>query len=707
MLRHRLLLSALLLAMLAATPHGTLAAETLPQPNVIFFMADDMGMGDTSAYQDLNGNNDTQQLSTPQMERLARMGVRFSDAHTPASRCTPTRYALLTGRDPWRTRLKHFVLFGSQGDPLIEADRPTLGTLFQSQGYRTGLVGKWHVGLRYRQADGNPATAWLDADLTQPLFDCPLDHGFDFARYTSRSHGTSGPSGKPLGSSGGPGHLDGRMSLTATGPRTFATSGENAYVFEELGARHSNNAIAFLSNHQHDAAHAQQPFFLYYPSNSNHGPHTPTATIGDEPVAGAGRMKDGSSATRRLDYVYENDVALGRLLDWLESHEDPRRPGHRMIENTVVIFTSDNGAERSHDTCTGPFRSNKASCYEGGHRVPFIVAWPAGGVGDGNGETNGITSNTLLSLTDMYATFSEILGISLPDLAAGEKGAEDSQKLLAAWKGEEPTRSVPLFVSDHKEARAYGRVGDPAVLCMRVDDPVVDGQVIPGQWKVFFGANLLRRGIANPRELYNLATDPREEQNLVKEHRYRALLSHLSKLGDERRTSGGHRLSALSQADAITFTQSELQKAKQEDGRLTMHKNGTTITLTAETQGARNAKFSWNAAGLGISSGKTIRVDAGESIVIEADRDVIVESIHLFAGEGQCGGFYRIGESAPLSLYCSDADVENEGTKDQTGIMHDFGILKAGKKLRLDASPFLGVEAPGSWTLKSISIRPL
>jgi arylsulfatase A-like enzyme len=155
-------------------------------------MADDMGMGDTSAYQDYTGNSDTEQILTPNMERLARMGVRFTDAHTPASRCTLTRYALLTGRYSWRNRMKHFVLFGVQGDPLIERDRPTLGTLCQSQGYRTALVGKWHVGLRYRQSDGSPADAWEDADLTQPMFDTPLDHGFDYCRFTSRSHGTSG-----------------------------------------------------------------------------------------------------------------------------------------------------------------------------------------------------------------------------------------------------------------------------------------------------------------------------------------------------------------------------------------------------------------------------------------------------------------------------------------------------------------------------------
>ena len=161
------------------------------RPNVILFMADDMGMGDSSAYQFLTKNSDAQQILTPAMQRLANMGMLFTDAHTPSSRCTPTRYGLLTGRYPWRDRMKHWVLFGVQGDPLIEKDRPTLATLFRSCGYATAMVGKWHLGLRYTRQDGRPAAGWEDADLTKDVFDGPCDHGFDYARFTSRSHGTS------------------------------------------------------------------------------------------------------------------------------------------------------------------------------------------------------------------------------------------------------------------------------------------------------------------------------------------------------------------------------------------------------------------------------------------------------------------------------------------------------------------------------------
>ena len=265
-------------------------------------MADDMGMGDTSAYQNLTGNSDQDQISTPQMERLARLGVLFTDAHTPSSRCTATRYGLLTGRYAFRSHLKHFVLFGSQGDPLIEPDRPTLATLFKSADYSTGMVGKWHVGLRYTRKDGKPAAAWEDADLSKALTDSPINHGFDFARYTSRSHGTSGPDptrkygNKAKGNSPtqnvGPGHLHERVSVSATGNgKLLKKDGPDAYILTKLGSRHLDHAAEFLQNHVSGKETQKNPFFLYYPSNSNHGPYTPDKTISGIPVAGAAKNK--------------------------------------------------------------------------------------------------------------------------------------------------------------------------------------------------------------------------------------------------------------------------------------------------------------------------------------------------------------------------------------------------------------------------------
>jgi arylsulfatase A len=702
---------------------STLNAKSNDRPNIVLMMADDMGLGDTSAYQDFTGNSDSDQISTPNMQRLARMGIRFTDAHTPSSRCSPTRYALLTGRYPWRNRLKHWVLFGAQGDPMIEVDRPTLGSLMQTQGYRTAVVGKWHVGLRYRRSDGGPAAGWDDADLTQPLWDTPLDHGFDFCRFTSRSHGTSGATKankkKPNNAtqSIGPGHIHGRLAIGATGDgKRLVEDNPNAYVLEELGSRHSDHAIEFLDAHRVGGASQSTPFFLYYPSNSNHGPYTPDTKIAGKPVAGAARNMADEPMDVRSDYIYENDVALGRLIDYLESNDDPRRPGCKLIENTIVIFTSDNGAERDSEVATGPFRSHKGSAYEGGHRVPFIVAWSEGGVGDGDASKPGKTSDELIGLHDLFATFSEVLGQPLPDLRRGEKGAEDSVSVLAAWKVE-PLEHGPMFFHDHSQAK------DHAASAIRIDDPVVNGQIQTGQWKLFFDASLLRRGEVHPVELFDLSTDPEEQTDRLPESSLRPLVKMLSREALRHRTAGGHRMIGTASDQRITFDwrtdgkrviddrpvvgiarQFASAVATGVDVGLEGDRPGINMSVSAarDNRSLDEAQFDVNPRGLGIDGGRVGQVDDGEAVLVRFDRDVIVESVSIVAGNGQCGGFYRVGESSPLAIYCVDADID---AQDQSGILSDIGLLKKGQTLRLDSSPHYGVETPGKWRLADITVR--
>lgn len=658
-------------------------APVLPaveKPNVILFMADDMGIGDTSAYQDFTGNPDEVQIATPQMERLAAMGIRFTDAHTPSSRCSPTRYGLLTGRYPWRNRLKYWVLFGSQGDPMIEPDRPTLGTLFRDQGYATGLVGKWHVGLRYHNEAGDPAAGFLDADLTRPLHTTPLDHGFDYCRFTSRSHGTSGPgSGKKRNGPDqdvGPGHIHGRTIVGASGEgRRLVEEGPDAYVLSKLGSRHSDNALAFIEKQ----VAAKKPFFLYYPANSNHGPYTPDESIGGVPVKGASRTRSGQAMDLRHDYIHENDVALGRLLDYLEKTGDPRRPGHPLIDNTIVIFTSDNGAEKDSDVATGPFRSNKGSTFEGGHRVPLLVAWKDGGlVGGDVAEPVG--------LIDLYATFSSILGVPLPDLQRGEKGGEDSESILALMRGEPFSRKGALFFNDHKQSKE-----DPAVAAMRRDNPVVDGKTWPGQWKLFFDASLIRRGESQPFALYELGSDQMEERNRVEEAALGPLVKWLSDEALKFRNSGGIRYAGI--VDDQSFTWSWKGKTVTPDTDLVMN-----------LRGENGEAFHVNERGLGLEGGEFRQVDAGEALLVSFHRDVVVESVGIVAGNGVCGGFYRVGEAAPLAIYCVDADNDS---REQQGLLSDIGLLAKGEILRLDSAPHYGVEAKGRWRLQSITVRLL
>ncbi len=694
-------------------------ATLRPLPNIILMLADDMGMGDTSAYQDLTGNPDEVQVHTPNMERLARLGVRFADAHSPGSRCTPTRYSLLTGRYPWRSRLKWWVLFGAQGDPLIEPERPTIATLLKNSGYRTGMVGKWHVGLRYRKEDGSPAAAWEDASLQHPLHTSPLDHGFDYARFTSRSHGTSGPSGvakNPARANGpnqqvGPGHIHGRHLVSASGRgRELITTGPNAYRLNELGSRHSNHAIEFLSQHQQGGSFANQPFFLYYPSNSNHAPYTPDKRIGNAQVKEAARTKSGNTMNARYDYIYENDVALGRLMDWLENTPDPRWRGHTLLENTLVIFSSDNGAEKNENIATGPFRSNKGSCYEGGHRVPLIAAWPAAGLRAGNTQSEMPIRFTPIGLQDLYATFAEIVGKPLPNLSEGERGAEDSVSFLHALKETASTRQLPLFFGDHKES-----TNDPAVLAMRVDNPIVNKQPIPGQWKVFFKASLTRFGNGAPFELYNLTTDPTESNNLIAATKHKGLVQHLTHLAHRHRNSAGHRYVPFTEPGQLLFDLSsdslglkslKAQLAATPTTKIQLSVGDLKMTITSiSTDTSLPAKgLELTNNGFGISQGSAKRIEAPYGLRLSFNHAILLESIGLLSEGGSCGGTVQVGTKPPLPAYCIDADNDS---KTQHGNMSDLGILRPGDSVTILPEPHLDVESPGSWTLRSVSARSL
>lgn len=686
------------------------SAQDVPHPNVIFFMADDMGIGDTSAYQDWTGNQDEEQLHTPNMERLARMGVRFTDAHTPTSRCTGTRYGLLTGRYPWRNRLKHWVLFGSQGDPMIEADRPTIASMLKSAGYRTAIVGKWHVGLRYRNARGEPAAGWEDADLSQPLHTTPLDHGFDFARFTSRSHGTSGPNAAEQNASkkklNGPGHIHGRIAMAGqSGTKELIETGPHAYILSKLGGRHYSDAREFLDSHLSHQETKQKPFFLYYASNSNHGPYTPDEEIEGRPIKLASRSKSGQPMSTRYDFIHENDVALGLLLDWLERNEDPRNPGKKLIDNTIVIFTSDNGAEIKAKTATGPIRSHKGSAYEGGHRVPYIVSWPAGQVGNGVANDPGLTNATRVGLIDTFATLAEVTKSSLPWLVAGQKGAEDSHSVLAAWRGEKMEWKHPIIHNDHSEAKQ-----DRAACAVRMDDPSIENRTYAGKWKLLLDSELIRFGRAKPVELFNLDTDPMEQQNLIENPDFQALVDHLCESAETLRNIGGSRYIKSKMGEVVEFDFTDYLDLPQ-----TIYKGRTEVRYkqlkldisTTERIGRQGYSSLYTGEeGLGVTGVVgSYQVDNGESLILRFDQDVIVESFAVRAGKnGTCGGTYRIGYSAPLAIYCVDADND---AQDQRGNVSDIGQLNAGEALQISSAPAFTAEPTGTWMLRGIRVRKL
>lgn len=438
---------------------SSLAAEVHRRPNVVLILADDLGFGDPGSY------NAQSKIPTPRIDRLASQGMRFTDAHTPSSVCTPTRYGLLTGRYSWRTRLKRGVLKG-YSRALIEPSRLTLASLVKQRGYRTACVGKWHLGLGTSEP----------ADYSKPLVPGPNAVGFhesfiipaslDFEPYVfvENERATTFPSEHIAASKqrrrGGGGFW--REGAIAPGFR-------HADTLPVLASR----AVDFIKRQT-----AAAPFFLYFPLSAPHTPWMPT----DE-------FRGRTGVDYYGDFVAQVDATVGRVLDALDEQ--------KLSDNTLVIFTSDNGAhwlpadiEQFGHRANAPWRGQKADIWEGGHRVPFIVRWP--GV-----VAAGTKSNQLVCLTDVMATLAEILGHELAD----DEG-EDSYSFLAALAGKQSKR--PL-----REAIVH-QSGD-GTLAIR-----------DGSWKLVtkLGSHGFSRPVniepkpAGPAgQLYNLADDPGEKRN--------------------------------------------------------------------------------------------------------------------------------------------------------------------------------------------------
>jgi arylsulfatase A-like enzyme len=382
-------------AALLAASQTALARLPATRPNVVLILADDLGYGDVGAY------HPHSKIPTPRIDRLAREGMRFTDAHAPSAVCTPTRYGLLTGRYSWRTPLKSGVLKG-YSPALIEPGRLTLASLANERGYRTACVGKWHLGL------GNTDPA----DYSRPLVPGPNAVGFDesfilpasldFPPYVfvENERATVLPSDE-IGESkmrrhGGGGFW--RAGAIAPGFR-------HADVLPALADR----AVAFLK--QQDG---ETPFCLYLPLTAPHTPWMPT----DE-------FRGRTSVGYYGDFVAQVDATVGRVLDVLDQQ--------KLSTDTLVVFTSDNGAHWLPDDirqyghrANASWRGQKADIWEGGHRVPLVVRWPGA-------VAAGTTSGQLVCLTDCLATMAEIFD---RPLAAAE--AEDSYSFLSALTGQQP-----------------------------------------------------------------------------------------------------------------------------------------------------------------------------------------------------------------------------------------------------------------------------
>ena len=469
--------AAVLCCVFDVTASATLAAR----PNIVLIMADDMGYGDVGCY------NAESKIPTPHMDQLAGQGMRFTDAHTPSSVCTPTRYGLLTGRYCWRSRLKSSVLLGFD-HPLIEKDRETIASLLKRHGYATACVGKWHLGLGWTTNDGNKGP-WPDRskdkphakgwgiDYARPLRGGPTTLGFDYF------FGIAASNNMPPYCFIENDRVVGIPNIKKTPLNYGNTTAPMVAGWDDsqYGPNFTEKAVAFIDQHQ--AKQADKPFFLYFPSQAPHRPCVPPDFV-----------RGKSQAGRRGDMVIEFDWSVGQILKTLKRH--------KLTENTIVLVTSDNGATPGdtfppkskkrngnifgetygHKSC-GEWRGYKSQIWEGGHRVPLIVRWP-GQVAEAS------VSHELVCLTDVIATVADVLDVNLP-IGSGP----DSVSFLPALRGKPPANSSDKAVIHHDYSGRFA--------------------IRQGDWKYVAPFAKARRGAETGALLFNLRVDPAEKKNAI------------------------------------------------------------------------------------------------------------------------------------------------------------------------------------------------
>jgi arylsulfatase A len=472
-----------LAALLAAIAAPASAAD---KPNVVVILADDLGYGDVSCY-----NPERGKIPTPNIDALAKGGMRFTDAHSSSGVCSPTRYSLLTGRYHWRTRLQAGIV-GVWGAPLIAPDRLTIAGLAKRHGYHTACVGKWHLGWdwpiapddkKHFQGLGGQAggggkvkteatpeqiAVWRKV-FSQPIPGGPTARGFD------EYFGTDVPNWPPycfiendrtvgIPSSLLPAQDFVKNQASLQGPAL------PEWKLDAILPALADRACDIIAKR----AKAKSPFLLYLPLTA---PHTP--------IAVAKEWQGKSSLTHPYaDFVMQTDAVVGRVLDAI------RAAG--VADHTLVVFTSDNGCapyigakdleSRGHFP-SGPLRGYKADAWEGGHRVPFIVRFP--------GTVNpGSTCSQTIGSVDLLATLADVLGAKLPATAG-----EDSVSLMPLLRGND--RPIHDAVVHHSSTGVFA--------------------IRSGQWKLILGPGSGATDGTKP-HLYDLAADLGEKTDLAAKH---------------------------------------------------------------------------------------------------------------------------------------------------------------------------------------------
>ncbi len=490
-------------------------------PNIIVVLADDLGYGDLSSFNPNSG------IQTPHLDKMATEGMRFTDAHTSSSVCTPTRYGLLTGRYNWRSRLKQGVLSG-KSKALIPGERTTLASMLKRAGYHTAFIGKWHLGWDWAIEDSTrfDETRWNVADheidFSAPVTNGPNQLGFDYAYghagsldmspyvYVENGKVTALPDRKTVGND--------YQGFWREGP-----TGSD-FIHKEVTPNFFRRSMKYIREQSAEKA----PFFLYLALPSPHTPILPT-----EPWQGKSGLNPYG------DFVMMIDAYMGELMKTIEEAG--------IEEHTLIFFISDNGCspradfallkEKGHRP-SFIFRGYKADIFEGGHRVPFIAKWP-------ERIRPGSVCHEIICTTDIFRTLAGITGYTVAD-----NEGEDSYDLAPLF--EATPRTTPL-----REATVHHSINGSFAIRQ-------------GDWKLIMCPGSGGWSSPTPQEcqkldslpeiqLYNLRTDPGETTNLEAEQptRVKALKALLIRyIQDGRSTPGKPQAN-----DSIDFQWTQVQFA--------------------------------------------------------------------------------------------------------------------------------------------------
>lgn len=461
---HKLLLS---LGGLAALSGCVQLPQETRKPNIVFIFADDMGYGDVSAL------NENSKIKTTNIDRIANEGVIFTDAHSSSSVSTPSRYSLLTGRYNWRSEMKSGVL-GGYSKALIPAERRTIAAVLKDQGYQTACIGKWHLGWDWNNIDAGRDSV----DFSQPITNGPTTLGFDYFYGIS---GSLDMAPYVYVENDRPTALPDRETVN-TG-MAFWRKGPTASDFDH--EQTLPNLINRAVNYIHEKAKEDKPFYLYLPLPA---PHTPILPI---------KEYQGKSGLNPYgDFVLMVDDMVGKVMKALEEMD--------VDENTIIVFSTDNGCspEAKFDELQAKghypsyiYRGHKADLFDGGHRIPCVVRWPA--------QVKPHVVAQTICLTDFFKTFATVAGYEVKDTEG-----EDSYNIL------------PLLL-DEKE----GDIIREATVHHSIDG---DFTIRKGEWKLLLspgsGGWSYPRSNAEviktlpPVQLYNMQTDPQESKNVYAEH---------------------------------------------------------------------------------------------------------------------------------------------------------------------------------------------